>query len=107
MDPSIVQARERVLGAETAERDADRALESARLRVREAREEVKKLELEAAEEAKRAKLKQYHAREVGKRGKQLGRKFEQRSQNDGNAPLTSDSRPRPINYNYRCRDDGR
>ncbi|KAH6648791.1 hypothetical protein BKA67DRAFT_661739 [Truncatella angustata] len=73
MDPSIVQARERVLSAETAEREADRAMEAARLRVREAREEVKRLELEAAEEAKRAKIKQYHAREVSKRGKQLGR----------------------------------
>jgi hypothetical protein len=74
MDPSIVQARERVLGAENAERDADRALESARLRVREAREEVKRLELEAKEEARLAKIKQHHAREVSKRGKQLGRK---------------------------------
>ncbi|KAK6086034.1 hypothetical protein SCUP234_01434 [Seiridium cupressi] len=73
MDPSIVQAREHVLNAETAEREADRALEAARLRVREARAEVKRLELEAAEEAKRAKIKQYHAREVSKRGKQLGR----------------------------------
>ncbi|KAI1778933.1 hypothetical protein F4818DRAFT_437736 [Hypoxylon cercidicola] len=73
MDPSIVQARERVMQAETAERDADRALESARIRVREARAEVKRLELEAAEEARRAKIKQYHAREVSKRGKQLGR----------------------------------
>ncbi|KAI0125314.1 hypothetical protein BJ170DRAFT_598130 [Xylariales sp. AK1849] len=73
MDPSIVQARERVLGAENAEHEADRALEAARIRVREAREEVKKLEVEAAEEAKRAKIKQYHAHEVSKRGKQLGR----------------------------------
>lgn len=74
MDPSIVQARERVMQAETAERDADRALEAARIRVREARAEVKKLEVEAAEEARLAKIKQYHAREVSKRGKQLGRK---------------------------------
>ncbi|KAI1379097.1 hypothetical protein F4677DRAFT_410529 [Hypoxylon crocopeplum] len=73
IDPSIVQARERVMQAESAERDADRALESARIRVREARAEVKRLELEAAEEARRAKIKQYHAREVSKRGKQLGR----------------------------------
>ncbi|KAI2780923.1 hypothetical protein F4815DRAFT_444823 [Daldinia loculata] len=73
IDPSIVQARERVMQAETAERDADRALESARIRVREARADVKRLELEAAEEARRAKIKQYHAREVSKRGKQLGR----------------------------------
>jgi hypothetical protein len=75
MDPSIVQARERVLNAENAERDADRAMDAARARVREAREEVKRLELEAKEEARLAKIKQYHAREVSKRGKQLGRKF--------------------------------
>jgi vacuolar-type H+-ATPase subunit H len=75
MDPSIVQARERVMNAETAEREADRALESARIRVREAREEVRRLELEAKEEARRAKIKQYHAREVSKRGKQLGREY--------------------------------
>ncbi|KAI0019964.1 hypothetical protein F4780DRAFT_779891 [Xylariomycetidae sp. FL0641] len=73
VDPSIVQARERVMAAETAEREADRALEAARLRVRDARAEVKRLELEAAEEARRAKIKQYHAKEVSKRGKQLGR----------------------------------
>ncbi|KAI1323593.1 hypothetical protein F5Y16DRAFT_383255 [Xylariaceae sp. FL0255] len=73
MDPSIVQARERVMSAESAERDADRALAAARMRVKEAREEVKRLEAEAAEEARRAKIKQYHAREVSKRGKQLGR----------------------------------
>lgn len=63
------------MSAEKAETEADRALASARIRVREAREEVKRLELEAAEEARRAKIKQYHAREVSKRGKQLGRRF--------------------------------
>ncbi|KAI0403908.1 hypothetical protein F4802DRAFT_607851 [Xylaria palmicola] len=73
IDPSILQARERVMGAENAEQEADRALAAARLRVREAREEVRRLELEAAEEARRAKIKQYHAKEVSKRGKQLGR----------------------------------
>ncbi|KAI1425191.1 hypothetical protein F5Y12DRAFT_389506 [Xylaria sp. FL1777] len=73
IDPSILQARERVMSAEMAEHEADRALAAARLRVREAREEVKRLELEAAEEARRAKIKQYHAKEVSKRGKQLGR----------------------------------
>ncbi|KAI0521023.1 hypothetical protein F5B22DRAFT_644267 [Xylaria bambusicola] len=73
LDPSIVQARERVMNAETAEKEADRALEAARLRVREARNEVKRLELEAAEEARLAKIKQYHAKEVSKRGKHLGR----------------------------------
>ncbi|KAI1130016.1 hypothetical protein F5Y10DRAFT_236814 [Nemania abortiva] len=73
IDPSILQARERVMGAENAEREADRALAAARQRVAEAREEVKRLEIEAAEEARRAKIKQYHAKEVSKRGKQLGR----------------------------------
>lgn len=73
LDPSIVQARERVMSAEAAERDADRALMAARESVRQAHEHVKRLELEAQEEARRAKIKQYHAREVSKRGKQLGR----------------------------------
>ncbi|KAK8061709.1 hypothetical protein PG994_008075 [Apiospora phragmitis] len=73
LDPSIVQARERVMGAEKAEQEADRALNAARVQVREAREEVKRLELEAKEEARLAKIKQYHAAEVSKRGKQLGR----------------------------------
>lgn len=75
LDPSIVQARERMLGAENAEREADRALEMARREVREAREEVRRLELEAKEEARRAKIKAYHAKEVSKRGKALGREF--------------------------------
>lgn len=73
LDPSIVQARERVMGAEAAERDADRALELARREVREAREEVKRIEIEAKEEARRAKIKAYHAKDIGKRGKALGR----------------------------------
>lgn len=75
LDPSIVQARERVMSAEAAEREADRALELARRGVKEAREEVKKLEIEAKEEARRAKIKAYHAKEVSKRGKALGRKY--------------------------------
>lgn len=75
VDPSILEARERVMGAEEAEIQADRALEQARLRVREAREHMKRVEMEAAEEARRAKLKQQHAKEVTKRGKGLGRKF--------------------------------
>lgn len=74
VDPSILQARERVMDAEVAEEQADRALDQARLRVREAREHVKRIEAEAAEEARRAKIKQQHAREVTKRGKGLGRK---------------------------------
>ncbi|KAK4186321.1 hypothetical protein QBC35DRAFT_453364 [Podospora australis] len=73
MDPSIVSARERVMSAEAAEREADRALIAARQSVREAREHVRRLELEAQEEARRAKIKQQQAKEVSKRGKQLGR----------------------------------
>lgn len=49
-DGSITAARQRVIAAETAERDADAALHSARLAVREARDHVKHLEREAAEE---------------------------------------------------------
>jgi hypothetical protein len=75
VDPSIVQARERVMRAEAAEHQADRALIGARESVRLAREEVRRLELEAAEDARRAKLKQHAARDIGKRGQQLGRKF--------------------------------
>lgn len=84
LDPSIVQARERVMGAEAAEREADRVLELARREVREAREHVKRLEIEAKEEARLARIKQYHAKEVSKRGKALGRKsdlFHCRSRN--------------------------
>ncbi|GJC84802.1 hypothetical protein ColLi_07640 [Colletotrichum liriopes] len=75
MDPSIVQARERVMGAEAAEKEADRALLAARESVAAARAEVRRLEEEAREEARRAKIKQYHAREVSKRGKALGRTY--------------------------------
>ena len=74
LDPSIVAARERVLGAEQAERDADRALDEARRSVREARDHVRRIGLEAKEEARRAKIKQFHAHEVSKRAKPLGRK---------------------------------
>ncbi|KAK4041515.1 hypothetical protein C8A01DRAFT_34467 [Parachaetomium inaequale] len=73
MDPSIIQARERVMVAEAAETEADRALMAARESVREAREHVRKLELEAKEEARRAKIKEQHAKEFSKRGKMLGR----------------------------------
>jgi hypothetical protein len=75
VDPSIIAARERVMTAEKAEVDADRALDAARIRVREAREHVKRLEAEAAEDARRAKIKQHQAREVSKRGQGLGRKL--------------------------------
>lgn len=79
LDPSIVQARERVMGAEAAERDADKALELARREVREAREEVKRIEIEAKEEARRAKIKAFHAKDIGKRGKALGRELTHRA----------------------------
>jgi hypothetical protein len=49
-DPSIRAARERVLNAEAAEREADKALLHARAMVNEAREHVKRLEMEAAEQ---------------------------------------------------------
>ncbi|KAF1965114.1 hypothetical protein BU23DRAFT_561352 [Bimuria novae-zelandiae CBS 107.79] len=72
-DASIVAARERVMSAETAEREADRALFAAKAAVRDAREHVKALEREAAEQARLAKVKQQAARNIGKRGKALGR----------------------------------
>jgi hypothetical protein len=49
-DPTIIAARERVINAESMEKEADKALASARLAVREAREHIKRLEREAAEE---------------------------------------------------------
>ena len=49
-DPSVVAARQRVSGAEAAEREADRALMQARAAVRDARDHVKRLEQEALEE---------------------------------------------------------
>ncbi|KAN0101589.1 hypothetical protein V8E51_012099 [Hyaloscypha variabilis] len=72
-DPTIIAARERVMNAEAAEREADRALASAKVAVREAREHIKRLEKEAAEEARLAKIKQDQARSMSKRGKGLGR----------------------------------
>ncbi|KIV89533.1 hypothetical protein PV10_06926 [Exophiala mesophila] len=74
-DQSISGARERVLSAERAEQEADRAALQARTAVREAREHVKNLEREAAEEARLAKIKQNHARDISKRAKPLGRYF--------------------------------
>lgn len=50
VDPSILQARQRIQDAENAEKEADRALLAARDRVRDAREHVKILEQEAVEE---------------------------------------------------------
>lgn len=49
-DPSIQVAREQVLLAEAAEREADKALLASRKAVKEAREHIKHLEREAAEE---------------------------------------------------------
>lgn len=49
-DASITAARERVMSAEAAEKDADKALLNARAAVREAREQVKILEREAGEQ---------------------------------------------------------
>jgi hypothetical protein len=49
-DASIVGARQRVMQAEQAEKDADKALIAARQAVRSAREHVKHLEHEAKEE---------------------------------------------------------
>ncbi|KAF2396308.1 hypothetical protein EJ06DRAFT_534042 [Trichodelitschia bisporula] len=72
-DPSIMTARERVLGAERAEKEADRALMMARQAVREARDHVKMLEREAAEQARLAKIKQGQAKSISKRAKPLGR----------------------------------
>lgn len=72
-DPSIAAARERVFAAERAERDADLALQQARVSVRDARDHVKRLELEAEAEAKAARLKQGQAKDLGRRAKPLGR----------------------------------
>lgn len=49
-DPSIAAARQRMNEAQTAERQADSALASARLAVRDAREHVKIVEQEARAE---------------------------------------------------------
>lgn len=62
-----------MLAAETAERDADRALVQARAAVRDARAQVAALEREAAEEARLAKIKQGQAADLNKRAKPLGR----------------------------------
>ncbi|KIW91678.1 uncharacterized protein Z519_07646 [Cladophialophora bantiana CBS 173.52] len=72
-DPSIIAAREQVLSAENAEREADRALVQARAAVREAKDRVKMLEREAEEEARLAKIKQHQAKDISKRAKPLGR----------------------------------
>lgn len=63
------------MSAEAAEREADKALVAARAAVRNARDEVKRLELEAAEEARLAKIKQGQAASLSKRGNALGREL--------------------------------
>ncbi|KAK6538446.1 hypothetical protein TWF694_010031 [Orbilia ellipsospora] len=72
-DASIAGARQRVIDAEVAERDADRALMAARQAVKHARDHVKALELEAKEEARLAKLKQKAAGDISRRAKPLGK----------------------------------
>lgn len=49
-DPSINAAKQSLVQAEAAEREADRALFAAKNAVREAREHVHRIEREAAEE---------------------------------------------------------
>jgi hypothetical protein len=49
-DPTISAAREKVTLAEKAEKEADKALLSARTAVKAARDHMKKLEKEASEE---------------------------------------------------------
>lgn len=73
LDPSIVQAKQRIADAEAAERNADRALVQARAAVRDARADIKRLEREAAEEARLAKIKQHQAAGISKSAKHLGR----------------------------------
>ncbi|KAJ7217847.1 hypothetical protein GGX14DRAFT_598252, partial [Mycena pura] len=72
-DPTIIAAREKVIIAEKAEAEADRALSQARAMVREAKDHVRFLEREAAEEHKRAKAKQAVANDVSRSAAGLGR----------------------------------
>ena len=74
-DPSISAARERVVAAENAEKEADRALSQARAYVREAKQQVRELELEAREDARLAKIKEEQAGAIGRRAKPLGREY--------------------------------
>lgn len=71
-DPSIRAAHERVVSAEAAEREADKALAHARAMVKDAREQVRRLEKEAAEDARLAKIKQKEASAISKRAGKLG-----------------------------------
>ena len=63
------------MAAEEAERQADKALISARNAVRDAREHVLRLEREAEEEARLARIKQKQAGEIGRSAKGLGREY--------------------------------
>ncbi|TFY81271.1 hypothetical protein EWM64_g2748 [Hericium alpestre] len=72
-DPSILNAQQKVSDAEAAEREADRALSSARAAGREAKQHVERLEREALEDARRAKAKQEEAKNVRKSASGLGR----------------------------------
>ncbi|TFK70628.1 hypothetical protein BDN72DRAFT_766127 [Pluteus cervinus] len=72
-DSSVSSARQKVIDAEVAERQADQALEQARQRVKAARDQVKVLEHEAHEAARRAAAKQEEMQRVIKSAKNLGR----------------------------------
>jgi len=72
-DASITAARDRVMSAEAAERDADKALLMAKSAVREARDHVKRLEKEATEQARLAQIKQKQAANLSARARPLGR----------------------------------
>jgi len=81
MDPSIVEAREHVLNAEAAEREADRKLaesqaaaSEARTRVQAAHERVEQLLRGFEEEQRLAKIKAFHVQDISKRSSLLGRK---------------------------------
>lgn len=73
LDPSIIHARDRLMGAEAAEEDARRALAAAKESAASARDDIHRLEAEAREDARRAKIKESQARDFSKRGKALGR----------------------------------
>ncbi|KAJ5638849.1 hypothetical protein N7528_001239 [Penicillium herquei] len=72
-DPSIQSAREQIVRAEAAERQADQALIASRRAVKDAKEHARHLEREAAEESRLAKIKQDQAKSISKRAKPLGR----------------------------------
>lgn len=71
-DPSTRAAHERVLTAEAAEREAEKALQHSRNMVRDAKDHVKRLEREAAEEARLARMKQKDSAAISRRAGKLG-----------------------------------